>query len=235
MHLQSASGKPVEPLYQGRAGLEYVVIDGVKGYLNLRPVEEGSDQMGYYFSRRRRGLPKDIPAGTPIITAGSENYKNYIPILFIGTNQGYDSIEELIEQQNALIEHQSGNPKDGDQPRFLVIGLHINTAEMQAPMEQAMEQEYGRQYINLREYMVTEGLKDAGIPPTEEDLLRISYGMTPSSLMIEDELHFNGQGYVLIGNLLYNRAEELHYLDEVTAAFDNLLSCIQEKAEVETP
>lgn len=224
--LISSNGKEVEPLLQGRDGLEYVVLDGVRGYLNLRPAEDGSGENVYCFSRSRRGFPKTIPAGTPVITAASETNLNFIPVIFMGTNMGHESVEELISQHKALIDHQKGNPKDGDQARFIVVGLHINDKETMAPMEKAMEAAFGRQYINLRDYLSTQGLQDAGITPTPKDLEMMEKGMTPASLMVEDQLHFNAEAYLLLGNLIYDRMDELHYFDEADAAMAALTEAV---------
>ena len=78
-----------------------------------------------------------------------------------------------------------------------------------------MVEEYGDKYINLREYMATDAIYDAGLEPTQDDLYRMQMGYTPFSLLAIDELHFNATGYELIGKLVYNRMESLGYFDEV--------------------
>jgi lysophospholipase L1-like esterase len=90
------------------------------------------------------------------------------------------------------------------------------TAAERSGLEKAMQAEYGDQYINLREYMSTSGLQDAGIEATDEDKEMMAEGMTPSSLL-SDTVHFTEDGYKLIGNLIYERMDELGDFDEIKA------------------
>lgn len=69
--------------------------------------------------------------------------------------------------------------------------------------------------------MAAQGLTDAGVECTDEDQEMIAEGMTPASLMIDDKCHFNSDGYRLIGNLIYNRMDELGYFDEVKEAINS--------------
>lgn len=84
-----------------------------------------------------------------------------------------------------------------------------------------MYAEYGEHYINLREYMGTQGLADAGLKATEEDMQMMEIGMTPASLLV-DGVHFNAGGYELIGKLIYTRMEELGYFSECREAIKGM-------------
>lgn len=210
IRFQSAAGKAVAPLRQGTAGIEWVEMNGVSGELNIDQESYTSSEYSYTFTRKDVGDPIEIPAGTPILTSGSVVGTDYFTVIFMGENGGYDTYGELIAQQRAIIEHQEKN-KDC----FIIIGLHTGTAKERADLEATMKAEYGDKYINLREYMCTEGLRDAGLLPTSEDEEMMEKGMTPASLMISDKCHFNEYGYKLIGNLIYNRMDELGYFDEM--------------------
>lgn len=83
-----------------------------------------------------------------------------------------------------------------------------------------MQEEYGDQYINLRQYMITMGMSDAGLEPTEADIERIAEGLVPASLLVDDMVHFNAMGYTLIGNLVYERMYELGYFGEIIMAIE---------------
>ena len=76
-----------------------------------------------------------------------------------------------------------------------------------------MLKEYGRRYINLREYLSTYGMKDAGLEPTETDLAEIAEGKVPTSLRI-DTVHGNSHFYKIIGKLIYLRLVELGDIEE---------------------
>lgn len=225
--LKSSNGKNVAPLRQGKAGMDYVIINGVKGVISIEQESYISKDYSYYFQRTEAGESVSVKAGTKIITSGSETNLNYIPVIFIGENGGYDDIPDLIKQQRAVIKHQQGNPLDKNgEARFIIIGLHTGTAESRAALEAAMETEYGKKYINLRKYMSEKALSDAGITATSEDRAMMGKGSTPSSLL-SDAVHFTPKGYELIGNLIYERMDELGYFDEVKEAINESLKPLE--------
>lgn len=227
VYLRSENGEEVNPLRQSDNGMDYVIIDGIRGELTIEQEDPWDDDKQYFFTRDERGEARKVPMGTTILTEGSEEYRNLIPLIFIGTNLGYESAEDLILQQRAIIDHQLGNPKDGDNARFLIIGLHLGTAQDQAELEAAMEEEYGLQYLNIREYFSTQAMEDYRMVPSEEDLENMALGMTPTSFMVEDRSHFNATGYTVLGRLIYDRMEQLGYYDEVLAAIDEVAASFQ--------
>lgn len=204
--LISQNGKEVSPLRQGNAGMEYVIINGIKGTITIEQENYTCAEYTYWFTANEGELTNEVtvPAKTEIITAGSEQYRDYVPIVYIGENGGFDSTEELIAQQRAILEQYS---EAADNNRFLVIGSHTGTKEERQALEAAMEKEYGEHYINLREYMSTKALEDAGITPTDEDLEMMEKGMTPASVLAEDRLHFNAKGYKILARLVFERMQ----------------------------
>ena len=222
--IKSASGNPAFPKNDERAGMETVNIGGVEGTLNLS-WETGSSKIpSYSFTRAEEGQEKLIPAGTRVITSGSEKYRNYLPVIFMGINGDYDSPRDLIDQHNAIIRHQIGNPRDGTHVRFIVVGTHVfKDLEEARRMEDYMQEAYGEQYINLRKCMSEQAMTDVGLTPTEEDLARMEAGKAPASLMA-DKIHLNAKCYELLGNLVFDRMDNLHYFDEVNQAIDRELA-----------
>lgn len=211
---ESASGAKVAPLLQGKRGMESVTILGVQGIIEY--TEENETTAGKYnFSRLTSGNSTIVPRRTEIITIGSKQYLDYLPVVFIGQNGGYVDIHDLISQQRAIIDKQSVN-----NDRFIIIGLHTGTAVDRKTLEDAMTTEYGDKYINLREYMCSQGIKDANdvlganIAVTAEDKSMMENGETPASLL-SDAVHFDKYGYELIGRLIYNRMDELGYFNAV--------------------
>jgi hypothetical protein len=210
---RSENGKSVAPLRQGGAGVNPVTIAGIEGTLSIEQESYISKDYTYYFTRSEAGDEVTVDEGTEINTSASSENLDYIPVVFIGQNGGYDDIDDLIAQQRAIINHQTLSEEN--QGKFIIVGLHTGTAQDRSELEAAMLDEYGDQYINLREYMSTSGLEDAGIEATEEDKEMMKDGMTPTSLMVNDKLHFNSYGYELIGNLIYQKMDELGYFDEI--------------------
>jgi len=207
------------PLIQGDGYFNPVTIAGVKGTIDSTH-DAYLSRNKYYFTRSEPGEEVKVEKGTPIVTYASENFRDYLNIVFIGTNGGYTGTGTLIKQQKAILERSTGQ-KD----RYLVIGLFEKSVEKVSvetfmEYEAKMAEEYGDRFINLREYLITDGLKDAGIEPTEEDLERIGQGLVPPSLMDDDLLHLNATGYALLGNLIFDRMEQLGYFDEIKAAMN---------------
>lgn len=213
---ESQNGRNVAPLRQGSAGVNMVTIQGIEGILSIEQESYISADFSYYFTRNTPGASTTIPAGSIIETSGSTTGLNYLPVIFIGQNGGYADIDELISQQKAILQHQEANEE-----HYIIVGLHTGTSESRAELEAAMLEAYGNKYINLREYMSTDAMNDAGLEPTPEDIAMMKEGMTPASLLVSDGLHFNATAYELIGNLIYNRMDSLGYFDEVKKAFQN--------------
>jgi lysophospholipase L1-like esterase len=201
---KSENGANVYPLRQGNAGLETVTISGVEGVITYEAATQE-----YLFTRSSEGEETAVEAGTEIITSGSKVGKDYVTVIFMGQNDTKLVPEELIAKQKAILNSQGRN-KD----RYIIIGLHTGTKDSRAELETAMKSAFGSHYINLREYMATEGLKDADIEATSEDLALMAEGATPKSLL-NDKIHFNAKGYELLGNLVYEKMDELGYFKEI--------------------
>lgn len=208
IEFKSRNGYNVAPLRQGDAGVNPVKISGIEGTLSYI-----SEDSSYYFTRKESGSSITVPCGSIIKTSGSTTGLNYLTVIFIGQNGGYSDIAELISQQRAILQHQEDHRE-----RYIIVGLHTGTADSRAELEAAMLAEYGDKYINLREYMSTKALEDAGLEPTWEDIIMMEAGMTPSSLLVEDGLHFNATAYELIGNLIFDRMDTLGYFDVIKKA-----------------
>ena len=211
----SKNGEGVTPLRQGEAGVNPVTIGGVEGTLKVVQESYYSKEFSYQFIRSTAGEAQTVQAGTEIVTAASSQYRDYVTIIFMGTNGNFTSPEDLIRQQRAIIDHQIAN-KD----RFIIVGLHIGWAEDRKELEDAMVQAFGDKYLNLREYMSSQGMQDAGLEPTEQDVIDMLDGTTPGSLL-SDGVHFKPIGYTLIANQLYKRMDELGYFNEVREALTN--------------
>lgn len=208
----SQNGDKVTPLRQGSAGVNPVTIGGVEGTLTVVQESFSSKEYYYQFTRTTAGEAVSVPVGTKIVTAASSQYLDYVTVIFMGTNGSFDSPEDLIAQQRAIIDHQIAN-KD----RFLIIGLHTGWMEDRIELEEAMVKEYGDKYFNLRDYMAKHGMRDAGLEPTEEDTIFMLDGRTPNGILT-DGVHFKPVGYKLIAQQIYKRMDELGYFNEVREA-----------------
>ena len=201
--------KSIAPLRQGEAGLNPCRIAGVEGRISIEQEDPKSAEYTYYFTRTESGEEVAVEEGTTVETNAKDAYKDGIFIVFMGENGGFDSIEDLVAQQKAILSLQEKN-----KGKYIVVGITSGTAAERAELEAAMRAEYGERYVNLREYLSSDGVYDAGIEPTESDLAQMAEGKIPDCLL-SDDVHFTKKGYTVIAKKLYAYMMELGYFDEV--------------------
>lgn len=106
----------------------------------------------------------------------------------------------------------------GDNCDYLIIGSTSGSADERKELESRMLEEYGGRYINLREYLITDGLDYAVdkrlVSVTDSDKAQIEQGIVPDCLRT-DSVHFTKTGYKLVEMAVYDRIWELGYFDSV--------------------
>ena len=218
--LMSQNGKAVAPLTGGSAGVNNVTINGIEGVLSLSSEESyGYYTTGaYYFARTAEGSETYVPAGTEIVTAAADMYRDYVHVVCIGTYGGYDSATDLVEQTKELLARQTKNSD-----RYIVLGLcsvngywDYSSALSLDTIDTAMMQAFGNHYINVRKYLCEDGLTDAKLSKSAQDSENIKYGIVPESFRSSSgNAELNGKAYQLIGKLVYDRMDSLGYFSEV--------------------
>ena len=212
--IESADGRTVTPLTAGNAGVNPVTIAGVEGTITRISGTQSWGQSTYQFTRLEAGQETPVTKGTEILTACREDYQDYIHIVWIGTYGDYRTPEKLVSDTKALLARQTKNTD-----RFLVIGpcttkgtwSMVNTTNLDA-IDSAMLQAFGDHYINLRKYLIEDGLRDAGLSTTGT----ILKGNVPNSFRSNaGGADMNGVAYQLIGKLVYGRMDQLGYFDEI--------------------
>lgn len=73
------------------------------------------------------------------------------------------------------------------------------------------QEDYPREFVNVREYMIRSGIQTAGLTPTAEDLTAIGKGAIPPALMA-DGLHPNAAGRLAIGTYVYQQLKARNLL-----------------------
>lgn len=210
----SEENKLIAPLRQGDAGINPCTIAGVEGRLSIEQESYQDAEYAYYFTRTEAGEEVFVEEGTTVHTSAAEVYKDGIFLVFMGENQGYRDIDELIVQQKAILSLQE---KHSD--KYLILGITSGTAEERKELERRMAETYGDKYINLREYLSTQGPDDAKLTVSEGDLQKMAQGQIPDCLL-SDEVHFNAKGYQVIAEVVYERMQKLGYFDEVMNAVE---------------
>lgn len=187
--------------------LNPVTIEGVQGNISFNTTENKN-----YFTRLTNGDTKELVRPTRVTTKFINSYKGSTLVLWSGSNEqvSLDTVSTLIRQQRNIIEHNNCK-------KYIVIGLtsKYHMPEVDA-VNEILAKEYGSHFVDIRKYIMTPinnsiyGLDDYNITPTENDLSRISQGLLPMSLLV-DEIHGNDYFYEIVAKQVYQRGKELGY------------------------
>jgi len=215
----SENGKSVTPLIAGDGGVNPVTIAGVQGTLTRTASSQQWNQHVYQFTRLEAGQEVSVEKGTKVVTAVTDAYQDYIHIVWLGTYGNFSNPDKLVSDTKALLQRQTANTD-----RYLVIGpctyngswaAAISTNTMDS-IDSAMLQAFGDRYINLRKYLMEDGLRDGKLSATTQDKQSVSNGRIPNSFRSNaNGADLNGAAYELLGKLVYERMDRLGYLEEV--------------------
>lgn len=211
-------GREVAPLSAGATGINPVTIAGVQGTLSMVASATTWQGYDYQFTRLEEGTEVPVKAGTQIITDAADKYKDYIHIVWLGTYDGYRSAEQIVDDVKQLLSRQAGNPE-----RYLVLGPCSHTGNWTAnvsttldAIDSAMLYAFGNRYVNVRKYLIEDGLRDAGMGQSGTDATDLSRGLVPTSFRSNAAgADLNGVAYKLIGKLVYERMDFLGYFNEI--------------------
>ena len=206
--ISSWNGRVVAPLLQGEAAetVNNCFIDGIECVIRWTGTA-WNDPKGLYTIRRvsADSLPVMLNEKSVVFTSSMKKYKSqFANVFFIGQNLGYADNADLVSQYKAMIDFSNCR-------NYIILGLTSGTGKERAELESLMTKEFGDYYINLREYLATQGLQDAGITPTQMDIDAMQNGEVPPSLL-HDHVHFNAKGYELIGKWVYQQFQYLNRL-----------------------
>ena len=96
--------------------------------------------------------------------------------------------------------------------KYIVVGL---TSKEMIPEVAAVNEKlaaaFGTHFLDIRSYLLEHGLEDAGIAPTDQDLMDLADGEIPSSLRV-DIVHGTPDFYRILGEQLYEKMRSDGYL-----------------------
>ena len=218
LSITSEDGVVVTPLIAGDGGVNPVTIAGVQGTLTRIMTSRDFEQDVYQFVRLEEGTEVTVEKGTEITTAVADEYKDYIHIVWLGTYDKFYNPDKIVEDTKLLLQRQDINTD-----RYLVIGpcTYSGSWAMAYPymmdsIDSAMLQAFGDRYINLRKYLMEDGMRDAKLTATNQDKQSITAGNVPNSFRSNaNGADLNGAAYELLGKLVYERMDRLGYFDEV--------------------
>lgn len=223
LEIVAEDDRSVTPLIAGDGGVNPVTIAGVQGTLTRVSGAQTWKPHTYQFTRLEAGTEIPVEKGTKIVTAVTDAYQDYIHIVWLGTYDNAVNPEKLVSDTKALLQRQNINTE-----RYLVIGpcasngtWSMSSTNILESIDSAMLQAFGDRYINLRKYLIEDGLRDAGVTATTQDKQSLAAGKIPNSFRSNTSgADLNGVAYELLGKLVYERMDRLGYFDEVRDALE---------------
>ena len=154
-----------------------------------------------------------VKNGTRVVVPYGSYGRDRVTIIMSGANKGYGTTYEdyvtILDDMIAMI--------PATEKRYIIIPSF--TVAFVTPMgmtisevEEKMAERYGEHFLNVRTYLIENGLSENGLEPTATDLSYISKGRVPKSLMHEGDYHLNQKGFISQTNVMYNKLVELGYL-----------------------
>ncbi len=193
---------------QSTQGTNPCNIGGIEGVLSVT-YDSGYVNKKYYFTRQDAGESVEIERPTPLITNVSTIKKQTL-VIWVGTNDSLNQTDASDVFNKISVNIDTILDKN-DTNNYIILGL-TSKAYMAdyADVNRLMAAKYGYHFLDIAAYILEYGLEDAGITPTAQDEIDIANGEMPTSLRA-DGVHFNINGYNVIGDLLYTRGIELGY------------------------
>lgn len=216
------------PVFSAGASFNPCIIAGVKG--SIANAGSGS----YTFTRMDAGESVEVEANTIVVSAVDTvfNNENSVMLINLGTNSGWDeNADVLLNQVQLMIDHftELGGTK------YIVCGLssgkHLRSESLRQvafEYEQKASTAFGEHWLNMREYLIQNGLTENGLTASALDNERMALGLVPASLLgggsttdikmfdgvnVTDETHFNAYGANSQANAFYSKGVALGYWD----------------------
>ena len=222
IEIKSDSGSKLYPMAQTPntltgGGVNPIKVNGIIGDLSY-----DSTNRTVVFTRKDSGTESILNKPTPIFTNGMKEYADGIKIIWAGTNNKIkiaksdwnmgtlsyylngagDYIDNVLNDIDNII---------GGTQNYIVIGMTSKTymPEVES-INKVMAHKYGKHFLDVRTLLLTSGLEDAEITPTEQDITDISDNEIPISLR-SDDTHFNAKGYENIAKYVFAKGQYLGY------------------------
>lgn len=131
-----------------------------------------------------------------IFYSGCDKY-----IIIGDTDDPINSVDELVSERAQLNkkEKKKEKNKEGNKVR-----------DKETSWETALRQEFGEHFINMRNYLIENGLDIAGLEKTKKDERQQRRGNISKQLR-SDWTHFNSYGYYAKAVGVYQKGQELGY------------------------
>lgn len=201
--LYNEQGRIIDALHGTSNNFINVSINGITG-----KVFYNSDEKKLYFARDAAGEQVKINKLTQVLIKEVNFNSNDTYVFFVGQNDPYykGSIFKTINNINAIV-------KKYNITKYVVVSLTSKRHYVIVDdMNDVLKTEYKDHYLDFRSYLLTNGLKDAGIQPTKQDTTDIAQHKIPTSLLNQDLFTGNKSFNDLLAKQLYEKLKALNYL-----------------------
>lgn len=226
--LTSADGQTfgAAPVFSAGGGFNPCTIAGVQGTI----IHAGSGV--YKFARKAAGSAVVVPAGSVVTSDADAMLNNAAAVMLvnIGINAGWnENANTLLNQVQLMVNHftASGGTK------YIITGPYagqfLKTAALRSTVlsyESLAAAAFGEHWLNLRTYLIENGLSENSLTASDLDNERMAVGQIPASLLgggsttdiiifdgvnYTDETHPNAYGQNSIFKAFYAKGQALGY------------------------
>lgn len=195
--LLNKDGQQQNALLNSKSGIDKCTINDIEGSISYNATNNRLE-----FKRSKSGQTSKITALTEVKVTKPEISENSILVLFTG------SYEESVQGSLAQLQKQIISAFNTD--KYIVVSLTQNDRDA---TNNLLKTTHGDHYLDFKNYLITDGLKDAKITATNQDQLAITNKNTPPSLL-NDEINGNSKYNELLAKQLVDKMTTLGYLNK---------------------
>ena len=200
-------------------------INGIEGTLSRQLLSSGTadpttgetvqtNTYAYYFTRKQAGEQYTFRTPKTLITNEFKNYRDWTNVIWMGQNDAplHDGryITQIGTENRArcMIEHLTHD-------RYIIMDLPSGDNVGSAERVQSFNQEFGKHYLNIREYICKYGIVianelGANITVSTSDQELINKGKIPGCLRV-DGVHGNYWYYQIVARAVFEKGQDLGY------------------------
>lgn len=170
------------PVFSGGGSFNPCAIEGVTGSIS------GNGGV-YTFKRLEAGTSVSVAANSLAVSKqdGQFNNSEATMLVLLGCNSGWnDNPSTLLNQVNLMVQHFEA--AGGTQ--YIIAGIfsgkHMReqaVRDLVMAYESLAATQFGNHWLNIREYLITNGLTQNGLTPSQSDTERMAVGQVPGSLL----------------------------------------------------
>lgn len=212
------------PVFSAGGSFNPCKIAGVRGTIS-------NNSGNYMFTRLDNGEMIEVSDNT-IVTSIADTALNSADVMLInlGINSGWDeNADVLLNQVQMMVDHFT----DNGGTKYIICGpcsgKYLRTEELRQVVfsyEEKAAAAFGAHWLNLREYLIQNGLAENDLIASELDTERMAVGQIPASLLgggstsdikiydgvsVTDDTHQNVYGVGSIKNAFYSKGKTLGY------------------------